>query len=55
MAQPPIRKLGIREFRDTFTTLNEPVDVYRSRGKLEKIGRYIPVKSRKEETEGLNA
>lgn len=36
------RMIGVREFRDTFPTLTEEVDVVRSRGQIEVLGRWTP-------------
>jgi hypothetical protein len=36
--------MGMREFREKFSTLTEPVRVIRSRGTIEVIGDWIPAK-----------
>lgn len=36
--------MGVRKFRETFLTLTEPVEVVRAKGKMERLGVWIPEK-----------
>jgi hypothetical protein len=45
----PRPMMGMREFREKFPTLTDPVRVIRSRGSIEVIGDWIPAKREKKE------
>lgn len=38
--------IGVRAFRTTFQDLTEPTDVVKAKGKVERIGTWIPEKDR---------
>ena len=46
-----VRMITMREFRNTFQKLEEPVRVVRARGEIEVIGTWTPTK-RKEQDDG---
>lgn len=39
-----VRMITMREFRNTFQKLTEPVRVIRARGEIEVVGTWTPVK-----------
>ena len=41
-SRPKPRMISMREFRDKFHTLTEPVKVVRARGEIEIIGTWTP-------------
>ena len=49
MASRATRMITMREFRNTFQTLTEPVKVVRSRGEVKVLGTWTPAKQEKAE------
>ena len=49
MAAKQMRMITMREFRESFQKLAEPVKVVRARGTIEIVGTWTPAKPKKDE------